>query len=351
MNSTYPIFYNSSFFDRAYKKNEIIFFRYILPVLIIFGVCGNILYLYCSLKIKHSPHYYIYIYFNSMSDLFFFLNATIWPVLYYQTPGMPMKSYTYAFYIAHFSWFTLRFCFSNINLFTMIISIDRIIAVLNPQYYSITFTKKTIACLCWVILLVNIVTSLPLMFRLSICKYTMIVLGKSETAVYYKVEPTRRFWELYYEKTLVFMMYLVPTIITIICDIHIIFPNAILFKITNKVAVLPIIAKAKLNIYDKNAQIKAITDLKIRENSKYLLIAQCLALLIFNMPYLASMYISGSSFDLSYIREHPVFMVLIQIRYLNPIISVYIILFFDPNYVKINRRIFFKILKSFKENL
>ncbi|CAK9301185.1 unnamed protein product [Gordionus sp. m RMFG-2023] len=337
-----------------FLKNDKIahLFKDVIMVNLILGWLGNLAYFVTSFKLKRKSHYYIYLYYILIFDVVSCVNYIIWPLLDFKNLGL-FRKYGITFYMANFIWAIDELCSFNVNYMTVFQVIDRTMAICKPFLYKTYFTFKRVMIITISFTICNILITTPYIATSkiqSICldninfdiqwspanqNDSYYNMTDCKNKIYYRW-PIIRNWRKKYNMIVLFFMYLLPVIIAIIGNLAMI---VVLHKRNKKI----------------RSYCNSLTAVEVRQNAHAssnrsktffrfykLIMAQCAAIICFNLPYISYFFSVGSLTALKNIslesRRAQLIVHLVKISY--PLLGVYVHLFFDPDIILIFKKRF-----------
>ncbi|CAK9295372.1 unnamed protein product [Gordionus sp. m RMFG-2023] len=215
--------YNRSIIENAVYKSsntEIVLTYQMTSIFTFFGLIGNFLYFLSTFKLTRKPHYYIYIYFVLSCDFLVTLNFIFWPFLFYIKEGNIHSNY-FITYICQVQPVFVEFCASNVNWITVVVSVDRLIAIHKPYDYGSIFTMSRIIKACVGISLFNLLLNIPRYWAFQV--YELYNDGKK---VYRPIQNINQL-TFCYDQFCCIVMYLIPVLVSTIVNVLLIFKNKV----------------------------------------------------------------------------------------------------------------------------
>ncbi|CAK9290054.1 unnamed protein product, partial [Gordionus sp. m RMFG-2023] len=195
---------------------------------IILGLIGNFIYFLCAFKLKRHSHFYIYIYYLIVNDTLSCICHLFWPVATYLKGDM-MTNYYIAIFTSKTTIALAEFTRYNVNWMNVIIAADRYAAIRKPLLYKRLTLKRNILLMTLTSTLVNLLFSIPYVFRSAFLKINREIFEFSEgnsfnvssynVTIYYS-KGVDKPWMYSYDTFILYFMYLTPVALTLIGNLE-----------------------------------------------------------------------------------------------------------------------------------
>ncbi|CAK9301174.1 unnamed protein product [Gordionus sp. m RMFG-2023] len=336
-----------------FLKNDKIahIFTDLIMVNLTLGWLGNLAYFVTSFKLKRKSQYYIYLYYILIFDVVSCVNYIFW-LLDFKNLGL-FRQYGITFYMANFIRAIDELCSINVNYMTVIQVIDQTMAICKPFLYKTYFTFKRVMIITISLTICNILIAIPYTVTSKIqtvCvdyinfdsqwspanqNYSYHNITECKNKMYYRW-PIKRNWRNNYDMIVLFSKYLLPVIIAIIGNLTMI---VVLHKRNKKIrsfcnSLTNPTEEVRQNTHENSNRSK--TSFRFYK----LIMAQCAAIICFNIPYMSYFFYVGSQTALKNIslesRRSQIMVEYVKLSY--PLLGVYVHMFFDPDIILIFKK-------------
>ncbi|CAK9301170.1 unnamed protein product [Gordionus sp. m RMFG-2023] len=287
------------------------------------GWLGNFIYFVTSFRLRRKSYHYIYLYYILFFDTVSCVKYIFWPVLEFKNLGLTRK-YGIAFYMANIILSLDEICSINVNYMTVVQVIDRSMAICKPYLYNTYFTFKRIMIITTSITFCNILIAIPCAVSskiqlacLDYLNFNGPIGSTNQNDSYYSMKeckdivyflwPIIKNWRYKYDMIVLFFMYLLPVVIVVAVNVIII---VVMYKPKPISRTNPTKEIKRETVKTKeNLDISIIMMNTNANRSKIffrfykLVLAQCIVIMFFNLPYIIYIFFVGSIAYIKYISE------------------------------------------------